>query len=129
MSKGSRWIAAQINRDIDSVRKRANKLNILLPVIVDGQECHKFSPKEDYFIRQNSDRNAVWIARQLHMSVRSIRRRANLIKIKLPVVRKKYTPSEEQFIKDNIDKGITYIADQLNVSRDAIRMKIEKINK
>jgi hypothetical protein len=84
MLKGSRWIATQINRNIDSVRKRANKLNILLPVIVDGQECHKFSPKEDDFIRQNSDKNAVWIARQLHMPVRSIQRRANLIKIKLP---------------------------------------------
>ena len=48
-----------------------------------GTVVHKYTPKEDEFIRKNADKGGVYLASQLGRKAQSIRDRAMRLKVKL----------------------------------------------
>jgi len=82
-SEGSVWLSEKMGHSSASIRERSGRIKVKLTCINNGVVLHKFTKKDDNFIRKNSEKGSDWIGLCLGIARKSIQYRARKIKVKL----------------------------------------------
>lgn len=119
---GPVYCAEKLNRIVNSVYKKACKLNLTKSLI----KC-SWSAQEEQFLNNNyAEHGPAYCAKALNRTVKSVNVKVSRLNLKKSSI---WAKKEEQFLVDNYaEYGPTYCAEKLNRSYNATHLKASKLN-